>query len=145
MNLEDRYNASPASSYVGRVRTRQAEEAGAIEGVNFMDGVPRETAGPDTIQEGFIRNQAGAFKYGGAGKVPGTSGLSRWLAPGLEKGDDYFTNNKFTTILAGDIRNAPGTLVHKYSPISGKKFQESDILSALAKTKISGAPSGPTP
>jgi hypothetical protein len=145
MNLEERYKSAPESTYVGRVRDRQEESAGAIQGVNFMDGVPRTQPGPDTVQREFTRNAGGDFKYNGGGKVPGTPGLSRWLTPGLEKGDDYFTNNKFTTILAGDTRNAPGTLVHKYSPLSGKKFQEASILSALAKTKILGAASGPTP
>jgi hypothetical protein len=143
MNLEERYKAASADTYVGRVRTRQAEEAGPIRGVDFMDGVVKQ--GADRIQDGFIRNTAGDFKYGGGGKVAGTVGLSRWLAPGLEKGDAYFADTRFTTILTGNVRTAPGTLVHKYSPLAGKKFEESAILSSLAKGRITGAAGGPTP
>lgn len=145
MNLEERYNSAAPSSYVGRVRDGQSSEAGAGPGVNFMDGTPRTAPGPDEVQREFTRNNAGDFKYGGGGKVPGTYALSRWLTRGLEKARDYFTNNKFTTIAQGDTRNAPGTQVHKFSPLPGKKFEESSIISELAKGKINGPASGPTP
>lgn len=151
MNLEDRYKAAAATTYVGKVRDQQAAKT-AGPGVNFMDGIGRDAwdaavnPAPDQYQEEFTRNAAGDFRYGGGGKVPGTSyTLSRWLNKGLEKATEYFANNKFTTIIAGDTRNAPGRVVHAFSPLSGKTFGESQILSELAKGKITGAASGPTP
>ena len=153
MNLEQRYNNAAASTYVGKVReTQAAGTAGA--GVNFLDGdgrgtwSPDATAAPDEVQTEFKKNAAGDFRYGGGGKVPaGTSNksypLSRWLARGVEKGDTYFTNNRFTT--TGDVRNAPGTTVHKYSPLTGKRFDEAAILSTLVKGRLSGSPAGPSP
>jgi hypothetical protein len=155
MNLEERYNAASENTYVGRVKKLQAAEAGPGPGVNFVDGDPRSvwspdsTAAPDQIQTEFTRNASGDFRYGGGGKVPGspddTYALSRWLTRGLEKAfgaDGYFTNNRFTTV--NDVRNA-STVVHKYAPISGKRFDESAILSELSKGKISGSPTGPSP
>jgi hypothetical protein len=152
MNLEERYNAAGANTYVGRVRALQAADAGAREGVNFLDGdgrglwSPESTAAPDQVQTEFKRNAEGDFRYGGGGKVPGspdnTYQLSRWLPRGVDKGDTYFTNVRYTTVQ--DVRNA-STLVHKYSPLSGKKFDEATILSELSKGKISGSPTGPSP
>jgi hypothetical protein len=151
MNLEDRYKAASADTYVGKVREQQASGAAGF-GVNFMDGQgrgvwdPSVTAAPDQYQEEFKKNASGDFRYDGGGKVPGTSyTLSRWLDRGLEKGDEYFTNNKFTTIIAGDTRNGPGRLVHAFSPLPGKTFSESAILSTFGKGRLSGGASGPTP
>jgi len=158
MNLEERYNAAPESTYVGRVRARQSADAGAGPGVNFVDGDPRGvwspdgTAAPDQVQAEFTRNALGDYRYGGGGKEAaatndGSYPLSRWLARGVEKAfksaDSYFNNTRYTSI--GDTRNAPGTLVHKYAPLDGKQFDEAAILSELSKGKISGAPTGPSP
>lgn len=148
MTLEERYNAAGADSYVGRVKTLQAADVGAGKGVNFLDGdgrgqwSPGSEAAPDVVQNEFTRNAAGDFRYGGGGKVPGSYLLSRWLDRGITKGDTYFANNKFTTIQ--DVRN-PNNLVHKYSPLSGKSFQDIGKLSELSKGKVTGAPSGPSP
>jgi hypothetical protein len=156
MNLEERYNAAGADTYVGRVRLQQSAEAGAGAGVNFVDGdargiwSPDSTAAPDQVQAEFTRNESGDYRYGGGDKNPaGTNDksypLSRWLSRGLEKAfgaDGYFTNNRFTTV--NDVRNA-GTLVHKYAPLGGKQFDEATILSELSKGKISGSPIGPSP
>ncbi len=153
MNLEQRYNAAAASSYVGKVRTTQASGT-AGDGVNFLDGdgrgkwAPGSVAAPDQVQNEFKTNAAGDFRYGGGGKVPAATNnktypLSRWLNRGVTKGDTYFTNNRFTTI--GDVRNAPGTEVHKFSPLPGKKFDESTILSEMAKGRMNGSPAGPAP
>ena len=38
MTLEDLYNNAQTGTYVNKVRTAQAADAGAIGGVNFMDG-----------------------------------------------------------------------------------------------------------
>jgi hypothetical protein len=154
MNLEERYNAASNDTYVGRVKNLQAADVGAGRGVNFFDGDgrtewdPSATAAPDEVQNEFTRNDAGDFRYGGGGKSPaltdnGSYPLSRWLARGLEKGDVYFANNRFTTI--GNVRNAPGTIVHKYWSADGKRFDESAILSELSKGKLSGSPIGPSP
>lgn len=153
MNLEQRYNAAAVTTYAGKVRTTQAAgTAGA--GVNFFDGdgravwEPGQTAAPDVVQNEFKTNASGDFRYGGGGKVPAATNnksypLSRWLARGVEKGDTYFTNNRYTTI--ADTRNAPGTQVHKFSPLAGKKFDESNILSTFAKGRLSGGAAGPSP
>lgn len=155
MNLEERYNAASENTYVGKVRARQAADAGSNPGVNFLDGdgrgqwTPGQTAAPDVVQNEFKRNAEGDFRYGGGGKVPGgsTAGdypLSRWLQRGVEKGDTYMTNNRYTTI--SDARNA-SNIVYKYSPLVGKSFSESAILSELSKSKIGpqSSPVGPTP
>lgn len=151
MTLEERYNAATAETYVGRVKNLQAADRGAGDGVNFMDGdargiwSPDATAAPDQVQSEFTRNAAGDFRYGGGGKVPGsadnTYALSRWLTKGVEKGDTYLTNNRFTTV--NDVRNG-GTLLQKYnwlkedSTFAGK-------LPDLSKGKVIGTPSGPSP
>jgi hypothetical protein len=163
MNLEQRYNSAPESTYVGKVRARQAAEAGEGPGVNFLDGDQRGTwspaseAAPDTMQKEFTRNAAGDFRYGGGGKVPGGTNdgsfpLSRWLDKSLKIAfggvgpaslpNGYWGNTRFTTIR--DARNA-GTNLHNYAPVPGRAFQEADILSELSKSKITGSPSGPAP
>jgi len=158
MNLEERYNAAPESTYVGRVRARQSADAGAGPGVNFLDGdargvwSPDGAAPPDQVQAEFTRNALGDFRYGGGDKTPagtndGSYPLSRWLTRGVEKAfkssDSYLSSTRYTSI--GDVRNAPGTLVHKYAPVGGKKFDEATILSEISKGKISGSPTGPSP
>lgn len=147
MNLEERYNAAGAETYVGRVKTMQAADVGAGAGVNFFDGdarnvwSPESTAAPDQVQTEFTRNNAGDYRYGGGGKVAGAYSLSRWLNKGVEKGDTYLTNNRFTTV--SDVRNA-STLLQKYNWMNeGKTF--AGTLPALSKGKVSGAPSGPSP
>lgn len=155
MNLEERYNAASENTYVGKVRARQAADVGENPGVNFLDGdgrgqfTPGQSAPPDVVQNEFKRHDAGDFRYGGGGKVPGASTtgnypLSRWLQRGVEKGDTYMTNNRYTTI--SDVRNA-SNLVYKYSPLVGKSFSESAILSEMSKAKIGpqSSPVGPTP
>lgn len=151
MNLEERYNQAAANTYVGRVRSLQAADAGAKDGVNFLDGdarnvwTPGSTAAPDQVQTEFKRNAEGDFRYGGGGKVPGSADntykLSRWLKKGTDKGDTYLTNNRFTTV--NDVRNS-STLLQRYnwlkedSTFAGK-------LPELSKGKVTGAPSGPSP
>lgn len=151
MTLEERYNAAGADSYVGRVKTLQAADVGAGAGVNFMDGEargiwsPDATAAPDQLQKEFTRNAAGDFRYGGGGKVPGsadnTYSLSRWLNKGVEKGDTYLTNNRFTTV--SDTRNA-STLLQKYNWLNeGKTFTGN--LANISKGKVVGSATGPSP
>lgn len=151
MTLEERYNSATANSYVGRVKNLQAADVGARAGVNFFDGEPRgvwspdATAAPDQIQTEFKRNTAGDFRYGGGGKIPGsptnTYSLSRWLTKGVEKGDTYLSNNRFTTV--SDIRNA-STLLQKYNWL--KEDQTfAGKLPQSSKGRVTGSPSGPSP
>jgi hypothetical protein len=160
MNLEERYKAAGENTYVGRVRARQAADAGAGPGVNFLDGdkrSPGSDAAPDAFQAEFTRNSAGAYLYGGAGLEPaatndGSYPLSRWLEKSLKIAFDgvgpsrlpsgYWRNTRFTTV--NDVKNS-GTEIHNYAPVSGKKFEEAAILSELSKGKLTGAPSGPSP
>lgn len=151
MTLEERYNAASNDTYVGRVKSFQAADAGEREGVNFLDGdarnvwSPGSTAAPDQVQTEFKRNAEGDFRYGGGGKVPGspdnTYKLSRWLNKGVEKGDTYLSNNRYTTV--SDTRNA-STLLQRYnwmkedSTFAGK-------LPELSKGRVNGSPSGPSP
>jgi hypothetical protein len=161
MNLEERYNAASENTYVGRVRTRQAAEAGAGPGVNFLDGDARSTwtpgaeAAPDEFQKEFTRNNPGAFLYGGDGKEPGVGTsytLSRWLSKSLNIAfggvgpsrlpTGYWKNPRFTTV--NDVRNGNTTL-HRYAPEAGASFAESTILSEMSKGRIAGSASGPSP
>jgi hypothetical protein len=161
MTLEERYNAASENTYVGRVRARQAADAGSGPGVNFFDGNPRNAfsagseAAPDEYQEEFTRNGEGAFRYGGEGKAPGSGtdySLSRWLEGSLKiafggagpttQPTGYWNNNRFTTL--NDVRNG-GTLLHRFAPVEGKQFDESALLSEMAKGVLLGAPSGPSP
>jgi hypothetical protein len=152
--LEERYNEAGSDTYVGRVRTLQSADATSDRGVNFLDGAPRNQGNdaPDEYQTEFTRNEPGAFRYGGGGLEPGATNdgsypLSRWLDKGVQKAfegsESYFLNNRYTSI--GDVRNAPGTRVHNYAPVSGKRFDESVVLSELSKGKIFGSPKGPSP
>lgn len=143
MTLEERYNAAGNESYVGRVKNRQAADAGDINGVNFLDGdgrgqwAPGQTPPPDVVQNEFKRNNAGDYRYGGGGKSPagtnnGSYPLSRWLERGTEKGDTYMTNNRYTTIT--DVRNA-SNIIYKFSPLEGKSFYDAGGLSEFAKNR----------
>lgn len=148
MTLEERYNSAAATTYVGKVRAMQAADAGAINGVNFMngEGFTGRPPAPDQVQTEFKRNAEGDFKYGGGSKVPASTNnksypLSRWLNKGVEKGDTYLVNNKFTTV--SDVRNA-STLLQKYNWMNeGKTFTGN--LSTISKGKVTGAPAGPSP
>lgn len=150
MTLEERYNNASANTYVGKVKSIQAADAGAGKGVNFMDGdgrgmwSPDSTAAPDQVQTEFTRNAAGDFRYGGGGKVPGnpdnTYKLSRWLTKGVQKGDTYLANNRFTTV--SDVRNA-STLLQKYNWLKDDATFSGKVASA--GNKVKGSPAGPSP
>lgn len=151
MTLEERYNAATNDTYVGRVKSLQAADVGGNNpGVNFLDGDPRNiwspdsTAAPDQVQNEFTRNAAGDFRYGGGGKQPGsgtTYALSRWLSKGVEKGDTYLSNNRYTTV--SDVRNA-GTLLQRYNWLK-EDATFAGKLPDISKGKVVGAPSGPSP
>jgi hypothetical protein len=147
MTLEERYNAAGANTYVGRVRTLQAADVGGNKpGVNFMngEGFTGTPPAPDQVQTEFTRNNAGDFKYAGGGKVPGSPDnkyvLSRWLTKGVEKGDTYLTNTRFTTV--SDVRNA-STLLQRYNWLKDtNKFI--GTLAEGTRGRITPA-TGPTP
>lgn len=151
MTLEERYNQAATSTYVGKVRTLQGADSTEEDGVNFMngEGFVGTPPAPDSVQTEFKRNKAGAFKYGGDGKVPGsaegepedTYKLSRWLQKGLDKGDTYTANNRFTVL--NDVRNR-GTLLQRYNWLQeSNKFIGK--LSGLPKGRVEGGATGPLP
>jgi hypothetical protein len=130
MSLLDKYNAAAAGTNAGNART-----VVGVSGVNFFDGNGRNqnNSAPDEFQEGFTPNNAGDYRYGGGGKTPGTYAASSWLDKAVKKVDELFSNAAFNSILKGDVRNAPNTPVHKFTPEA--KFQESTALSEFAKAK----------
>jgi len=155
LTLEQRYLTAPDTSYVGKVRITQAPETTSTRGTNFLDGdgrsrwTPDITPPDDVVQNEFTRNPEGAFRYGGGGFNPaGTNNksypLSRWLARGVGKGDEYMANTKFNSLIFGDTRNVPNRIVHRFSPLAGKTFYDY-IVSAITKTKFVGPASGPPP
>jgi len=130
MSLLDKYNAAAAGTNAGNAR-----DAAGVTGVNFFDGTGRSqnNAAPDEFQTGFKPNAAGDYRYGGGGKTPGTYSVSSWLSKALGKVDTLFSNAAFNSILKGDVRNAPNTTVHKFTPEAN--FQESETLTPFAKSK----------
>ena len=156
MNLEERYNAAGETTYVGRVRARQAADAGVGPGVNFLDGepsAPRVTP-PNTYQREFTRNAEGALKYGATGQnglTPGvdttdntanisaSTGLTRWTKLALEKA---FLSGQSS--LLTKFKTYKNTVVHKYTPTVGSQFE--DMLPNTTKNRsILGSASGPSP
>ncbi len=135
MTLEQRWKDATSPTIL-QVRTIGTQGSA---GVNFLDGTQRtRTPAVDTVQTEFTPNLAGDFRYGGGDKVPAASNdksypLSRWLAAGVEKGDKYLANTRFTTF--GDVRNAAGTILHKYSQLTDKSFFAAGGLSEFAKSR----------
>ena len=91
MSLEALYNNADPKTYVGQVKTKQAADVGAVDGINFMDGGrrARNSDQSDVFQREFIRNAEGTYAVGGAqGTVPSTTDktypLSRWTPRALE-------------------------------------------------------------
>ena len=136
MDLLTRYTAA-TSPTIAQVKTIGAA---ASPGVDFWDGVPRtRTPSVDTVQTEFTPNEAGASN------TPALTNdksypLSRWLPVGVQKGDAYLTNARFTTI--GDVRNAPGTILHKFSQLADKSFFAAGGLSEFAKARANPNSSG---
>jgi len=163
ITLEERYNGAPETTYVGRVRMRQAADVGGNKpGVDFMDGSGRGswssgggTPAPDEFQTEIKRNAAGDFRYGGGAKSPAltndsTYPLSRWLDKSLKIAFDgvgpaslptgYHRNNRFT--LLNDNRNM-NVKLHNYTPRLNDDY--TNTLIELSKGHVTGAPSGPSP
>lgn len=136
MSLIDLYTAATDTSYVGRVRLTQAgirsatpdgtsTDTALTRGVNLMDAFRRTRGGDDTMQTEFTRNDPGAYKYAGGGKIPGTgtgensaSNLTRWTSKAL---NFAFTDPGLTREggVAGSLfmlyKNRIGAN-HKYTP-----------------------------
>lgn len=135
MSLEQRWKDATSPTIV---QVKTIGNAGS-HGVDFLDGTPRtRVPAIDTVQAEFTPNLEGDFKYGGGNKVPAATNdksypLSRWLAKGVTKGDTYLANNKFTTF--GDVRNAAGTILHKFSQLEGKSFFSAGGLSPFAAAR----------
>jgi hypothetical protein len=160
MSLEQRYKDADKTSYVGRVRDLQAADAGAGRGVNFLDGdgvgkwTPGRTDSPDTFQKGFTRESEGTYRYG-TNKSPAATNdksypLSGWLDKSLKMAFEgvgpaarpkgLWLDNRLTTLK--DVRNGD-TKLHTYAPLKDKAF--SDVLGEMAKGRVNGSASGPSP
>ena len=149
-SLEEMYNNAGSQTYVGQVRTLQAEDRGAGRGVNFLDGdgrgkfSPGLNSSPDQFQEEFKRNNAGDYRYGGGGKVPGTYATTRWLEKSLKLAFDgegpssrpngYWGDNRFT--LLNDARNS-SRILHQYVPLPGRTLL--DNTSSFTRAIIVGS------
>jgi hypothetical protein len=135
MSLLQRYTDSTSATIV------QAKTLGEIAspGVDFLDGTPRtRTPAADTVQTEFTPNETGAFKYDGKSKKPAATNdksypLSRWLEKGVKRSDTYVADPQRTQI--SNIRNKPGTVVHKFSQLDAKSFFEAGGLSEFAKAR----------
>ena len=119
------------------------------QGVNFFDGSgvgpwsPRYTKTGDDFQNGIIENQQGT-NITPAATNTGVYPLSRWKADALKiafegKGpaklpQGYFGNTRFTEFKDTAGRwTTEGSKLHKYAPLTGKKFQNADTW---ANTRI---------
>lgn len=108
MSLESLYNNAPNGTYVGQVKTKQAQDVQSTTGVNFMDGTrrARNQEATDVFQTEFTRNAPGEYATGGAQgsvAVPGQT-KSRWTDRGLDlaftapgKGPDSLVNGFYNT------------------------------------------------
>jgi hypothetical protein len=130
MSLEALYNNAAPNTYVGNVRTQQAEEVGARAAQSFMDGNKRNkfngtiiNAGVDAYQKEFTRNNAGDFAVGGA-QAPSrpANGLTRWTSRAFElafgnKGPLPLPNGYYVSSFrtAKSSKGVVGT-VHNYIP-----------------------------
>lgn len=146
MTLEERYNQAAATTYVGKVRAMQAADAGAINGVNFMngEGFTGRPPAPDQVQTEFKRNAEGDFKYGGGGKIPAATNnrsypLSRWLTKGIDKADTYLID-RYKKL--NDVRNG-NKEINQYD----WRTEANSFAGKLptAKTRITSSPAGPAP
>jgi hypothetical protein len=138
MDLLKRYEeAAKTSPTIAHVKTIGTA---ASPGVNFLDGVPRTRAtAPDTVQTEFTPNAAGTITTPAATNNK-TYPLSRWKPVGVQKGDAYLANTRFTTF--GDVRNAAGTILHKFSQLADKSFFAAGGLSEFAKARANPNSSG---
>jgi hypothetical protein len=146
MTLEERYAASKSTTIVA------AKAMGTVagrQGVNFTDGTQRGPWNPtsngtaDVWQGEFKENVEGAVVTPAASNLS-TYPLSRWTAESLKiafenKGPaklptGYFGNTRFTVFKDSAGRwTEEGSKLHKYAPLTGKKFQNANTW---ANTRI---------
>lgn len=153
MSLETLYNNAQTGTYVNKVKTTQASDVGAGQGVNFMDGTkrarysPTSTPAADQFQTEFQRNAEGTYVIGGAqGTVPPTNdksyALSRWTDKALKlpfesEGPSSLPNGYYTTRFRTAITPAGPTTIHNYTPLADKKFKD---LNTSAAARINSKP-----
>lgn len=155
MSLEALYNQASNDSYVGTVRTRQAESAPTNQTlVNFLDG-ERRTAGnneQDAFQTEFTRNAPRSYVAGGA-QPPILANNTTNNSDAGAKTNTRWTNNAFklafdnkgpASLINGFYTNQfrpefNGERVHKYTPTLNSKFGDVNVS---AKTRIVSSPSG---
>lgn len=158
MTLEERYNAAGNESYVGRVKSFQAADAGAIDGVNFLDGKKRtKTLAPDEYQTEIKRNAEKSFLYdapGKNGKVPGSDadetgvkGLSNWTTSALD-----FSFKKSGTLISlhEKFKGFKSSSPTKWTGQQNYHLWTRDTtwvngLQVGAKSRVTGASAGPSP
>lgn len=168
MGLKELYEGANNGQfpYVNTVKTNQAADVGAVAGVNFLDGLPRtrSTTAVDQMQTEFSRNAEGALKYGASGRnaltpgasddVTGTGGLSRWTTSALNIAfDDASTSPSLSSIYnrrkgfksSSPVNWSGHTNFHQWTPKTGKSFIENLTDADKSKTRVTGAPSGPSP
>lgn len=118
-------------------------------GVNFFDGTsrgpwsPTFQGTPDVWQDGITENSQGT-NINPAATNDGTYPLSRWKPDSLliafegagptKLPTGYFGNTRFTVFKDSAGRwTEEGSKLHKYAPLTGKKFQNADTW---ANTRI---------
>jgi hypothetical protein len=170
MSLIDLYTGAAATSYVGRVRLNQtgitsatqdgtSTDAPLTRGVNLMDAFRRSAGGDpasDAMQKEFTRNPAGAFKYAGAGKIPGTGeseddqkNLTRWTSKALQFA---FTDPGITREggVAGSLFSLYKNRIranHKYTPAATGTFARFNVQlpTAFQKDRATRGTPAPSP
>ena len=160
MNLEQRYNAAPETTYVGRVKTTQVASVGVGKGVDFMDAGARAGGTVDQMQSNFERRREGDVTVVQGGSETATygasdrKGLSRWYGRALNYAftdprasnnyiqDSVWTTYKSMRVGTRDSWSDNTTNFHRWTPST--KFNRATVLSELAKTRATSK-SAPTP
>jgi hypothetical protein len=155
MSLESLYNSAASNTYVGTVRTRQADLAPTNQTlVNFLDGERRSQGNNelDAFQIEFTRNAPNSYVAGGAQPPILANNTTRNSDAGA-KTNTRWTNNAFkvafdnkgpVSLINGFYTNQfrpefNGERVHKYTPKLNSKFGD---VNTSAKTRIVSSPSG---
>jgi hypothetical protein len=152
MSLESLYNQAPRDTYVGTVRTRQANDAPTNQTlVNFLDGQAKgrsDTQTPDQFQTEFTRNAPNAFVSAGAQGVARNPNqtFTRWTSKSFNlafgnEGPAHLRNgfytNQFRPVYAGIDGRLKQT--HMYTPNTGRKFGD---VNESARRRVNSSPSG---
>ena len=140
MSLADLYNNAATGTYVGQVKTKQAADVGATDGVNFMDGARRRNPEPDQFQTEFKRNAEGTYAIGGAqGSISPSNDksyvLSRWTQRALklpfeQDGPASLDKGYYTSKFRTATTPQGSMLIHNYTPLQNSSFKEKNTSAA---------------